>query len=352
MGATATIKRIAERVTPVPVWNVARRTLGQQHDRLPEHLLRNQRALPAHKVSVLENSIRTHYHKGWRAEKEYLVTAYERDLEDHLHNRIRDDRQRIIPWLDGVRPLKDTRILEIGCGTGSSTVALCEQGAVVTGIDVDEDAIIVARDRCQVYDVDAILKAINGQQIAAAFSPNSFDLIVYFACLEHMTIAERLESLRQAWSLLPSDGMMAIVETPNRLWYRDDHTAMLPFFHWLPDELAFAYSQFSTRDNFRELYRDYTADSKQHFLRRGRGMSFHEIEVAIAPTYELKIISSLSQIDQYARHVSDNGKHYKSTLRKLFPGIHHAFFDEYLDLVIRKGSAAQTRKQDDSSDPA
>jgi 2-polyprenyl-3-methyl-5-hydroxy-6-metoxy-1,4-benzoquinol methylase len=337
MPIGAEIKRVAKRLTPAPIWNLARRLrTGQKHHELPENLRRNHRVLSPDKVLAVENSIRTHYHKGWRAEDKYLASAYQKDFEDHLHNRIGDDRQRIIPWLDHVKALKGACILEIGCGTGSSTVALSEQGAVVTGIDVDENALVVANDRCRAYAVDATLKTMSGTQLAFNFSPGSFDFIIFFACLEHMTVAERLESLRQAWDLLPSGGMLAIIETPNRLWFRDDHTAMLPFFHWLPNELAFAYSRFSKRNNFRELYRDYTPSSEFHFLRRGRGMSFHEIDLAIAPVSELQIVSSLSQFGKNSRYVTKDGSDYKSTLCKLFPNIHQGFFDEYLDLIFRK----------------
>jgi S-adenosylmethionine-dependent methyltransferase len=150
-----------------------------------------------------------------------------------------------------------------------------------------------------------------------------------------MTIGERLDSLRQAWAMLPSGGLLVIVETPNRLWFRDDHTARLPFFHWLPNELAFAYSRFSERENFREIYKTYDSSSKIHFLRRGRGMSFHEIELAIAPIRELRILGSLGQ-SKSARPMSRDGRQFKSSMRKLFPSLHEAFFDEYLDLMIAK----------------
>jgi 2-polyprenyl-3-methyl-5-hydroxy-6-metoxy-1,4-benzoquinol methylase len=342
MAMKGEIKRVAKRLTPPPIWSFARRLRAGQnrqvieYHELPAHLLRNHRVLSRDKVLALENSIRTHYHAGWRAEDEYPASAYQKDLEDHLHNRIRDDRQRIIPWLDHVQALKGARILEIGGGTGSSTVALREQGAVVTAIDVDEDALVVANDRCRAYGVEATLKTMSGAELSSNFSVGTFDFIIFFACLEHMTVAERFESLRQAWDLLSTGGMMAIIETPNRLWFRDDHTAMLPFFHWLPNELAFAYSRFSKRDNFRELYRDYTSSSKFHFLRRGRGMSFHEIDLAIAPVSKLQIVSSLSQFGKNARHVTQDGSHYKSSLCQLFPHIHHGFFDEYLDLIFRK----------------
>jgi S-adenosylmethionine-dependent methyltransferase len=136
--------------------------------------------------------------------------------------------------------------------------------------------------------------------------------------------------------MLPQKGLLAIVETPNRLWYYDEHTARLPFFHWLPDELAFAYSRFSKRDNFKDLYKVYDEDSKMHFLRRGRGMSFHEIDLAIAPIDTLSIASALSDSRRLARWTSLDNRTYKSTMQKLFPGIHSGFLDEYLDIVLVK----------------
>ena len=108
-----------------------------------------------------------------------------------------------------------------------------------------------------------------------------FDYVIFFACLEHMTINERMASLKNTWEMLDMGGFLVIIETPNRLWYFDKHTSNLLFFHSLANELTFRYSCFSPRENFRELYNEYDTDSKIHFLRRGRGLNFHEIEIAI-----------------------------------------------------------------------
>ena len=43
--------------------------------------------------------------------------------------------------------LKNLEILEIGCGTGSSSITLAEQGAKVLGIDVHLESLEVARLR-------------------------------------------------------------------------------------------------------------------------------------------------------------------------------------------------------------
>ena len=298
----------------------------------PPELSRNQIQIDAPRLEKIARSIKENYQTGWRQH------AGEQDLQDHLHRRLEIDRRTIIPWLHSARRLRDARILEIGCGTGSSTLALAEQGAKVIGVDIDEGALAVARDRLEAYGVRAELRAMNAAGIKAAFGAESFDMIIFFACLEHMTLEERLRSLRDAWDMLPAGGLLAIVETPNRLWYFDDHTSRLPFFHWLPDELAFDYSRFSPRENFNDLYREHDAASREHFLRRGRGMSFHELEIAIGPVRQLNVVSSLSSF-QGARHalrLSRLQRSYKSLLQRISPGLHEGFCDETLYLVLAR----------------
>ena len=305
--------------------------------RTPPHLARNQAVIDAAGLERIERSIRANYHTGWRAEENYSSAAYAADLRAHLSDRLEVDRNRIVPWLDSARPLQDLRILEVGCGTGSSTVALAEQGATVTGIDVDEGGLAVARDRCAAYDLNVSFRAMNADTLPEAFDAGSFDLVVFYACLEHMTITERLVSLRQAWELLPPGALLAIVETPNRLWHFDHHTSHLPFFFWLPDELAFRYARFSSRENFRERYVELTADALMDFARRGRGMSFHELDLAIGPSTSLEVVSSLSTHERLRSVLRSRlDRRFRAVLRTAHPGLHPGFYDPTLYLVIRK----------------
>ena len=131
---------------------------------------------------------------------------------------------------------------------------------------------------------------------------------------------------------------MVIAETPNRLWFFDSHTSNLPFYHWLPDRLAFDYARFSPEDNFNNLFDKFDKGSEELFLRRGRGMSYHEIDLAIAPAQELNVVSSLSTFQgiRYRLKRSVRERKYKSLLRPVSPGLHEGFFDEYLYLIIKK----------------
>ncbi len=263
---------------------------------------------------------------------------YEDDLNTHLINRLESDRRRIIPWLNKAKRIKNSKILEIGCGTGASTVALAEQGAIVTAIDVDEGALKVAKERCQVYGLKVDFRMNNATKVHNIFSNSQFDFIIFFACLEHMTLDERLIAMKNTWAMLKKGGLWVVIETPNRLWYFDRHTSQLPFFHWLPDELAFKYSRFSQRNNFQELYREFNPSSKQHFLRRGRGVSFHEFDIAIKPAKDLNVISSLSTFYRipYLLCLSTLERKYETLLRRIYPNIHRGFFSFSLNLIIER----------------
>ncbi len=305
---------------------------------IPAHISERFIKIDSAGLEAIEKSIKENYHTGWRSESSYSPKAYKEDLANHLHGRLDSDRRQVIPWLSSAGALQGKSILEIGCGTGSSTIALAEQGAKVTGIDIDGDALVVARDRAKVYGVDVEIAALNAQEMSAAYQDRKFDVIMFFACLEHMTISERLASLKDAWAMLPAGGLLVIVETPNRLWYFDGHTSTLPFYHWLPDELAFAYSKFSPRERFHELYKEYSETNREHWLRRGRGMSFHEIDLAIGPAKDLEVVSSLSTFEgiRYKLRKSGLDRRYKSVLTTIYPKIHPGFFDDTLFLIIRK----------------
>lgn len=309
--------------------------------RVPPHLAANILEIETEKFDAINLSLQKNYFA--HSPEGYLSTDAGRDdLQNHLHNRLAVDRNLVIPWLDESRPLRESSVLEIGCGTGCSTVALAEQGAKVTAIDVDEKSLRVAVDRLRAYGLEAELLQANATEVSSLFRRRHFDLIIFYASLEHMTIDERLQAMRGTWEMLSDGDLWCVIETPNRLWYYDSHTSFLPFYMWLPDELAFRYSGFSRRDNFRELYGEDNAEARLDFLRKGRGVGFHEFDLAMKPVGELRVKSSLLS---FIRRKSLLGwmswrpsteYRYKTLLRKIAPYIHEAFFQPYLNLIIER----------------
>lgn len=318
---------------PASLKRLAQRALSP----VPRHLRRNHIRVDRPHLDALRASLEANFFAGWREGGRVSPQAHEREVNEHLVEALGLYRSDYIPWLDRACGLRGKRVLEIGCGTGASVAALAEQGARVTGIDIDQPSLRVAHDRCRLYGLDVALEHLSADSIAK-FGDNAFDLVLFSASLEHMTSAERLASLQGAWHILPAGGFLAVMDTPNRLWFFDQHTSRLPFYHWLPNDLAFRYARFSPRDNFREIYREESADSMQHFLRRGRGVSFHEFDLAIKPATRLKVVSSLVSYRGMLRRWlgSAASRRYKAALMSICPGIHEGFFDPSLELVIQR----------------
>lgn len=314
-----------------------RDTLKSLIFRIPPEIQRNFREPDRDKSLALKAEIEQKYLINWRSRSQQGDIQYERDLNNHLSGRLRYDRTRIIPWLHAAMPLSGSHILEIGCGTGSSTVALAEQGAEVTGIDVDEPSLSVASARSKLFGVDAEFLFANAVEVTHILDIGKFEMIIFFACLEHMTLEERLDSLRAIWSEMATGSLLVIIETPNRLWFFDQHTSHLPFYHWLPDRLAFEYASRSPRQNFKDRYHKFTDENFVHFLRRGRGFSFHEQDVSIGDSRKLDIVSCLSTFDLLGKwKFSRRDRRYTSHLSSVYPDLHEGFFFPNLNLIIKK----------------
>ena len=260
------------------------------------------------------------------------------DLTNHLTNRLQTARLQVVPWLESVIRLDGARVLEIGCGTGSALVALAERGAQVIGVDLDEGALQVAHKRCSLHGVVAELHAANATSVSELFSGTAFDLIIFYASLEHMVHEERLQAIAETWAMLRPGDLWCVLETPNRLWHTDTHTARLPFYHWLPDEVAFKYARFSERTNFRECYNELTDERLLHFRRRGRGVSFHELHLALGALEAFEVVSYKNEFLARLGWLGLNAasESYVALLRQLVPDVHAAFLQEYLDIILRK----------------
>ncbi|WP_299601764.1 class I SAM-dependent methyltransferase [uncultured Aquimarina sp.] len=303
----------------------------------PKKMQQKHTTFSKEQLEELTKSLKENYLDRGNTKSRLSTAEYNQAVSGQLFDRLYYNRNRIAPWLHRVKDLNGANILEIGCGTGISTLALSEQGAKVVGVDVDAGALEVAKDRMRIAGYEAELHHVNGEEIEENFKDRKFDFIIYYAVLEHMTVSERLESLQQAWRMLSSGGYLAIIETPNRLWYYDSHTAALPFYDWLPDDLAYYYSKFSSRKNFKDSYREIDDENMMKFKRWGRGASYHEFEVAIAPLKEINIVSSLMKFEKSAfLKVGFKGLRYIKFLKSMNKNLNSGFCYPYLDIVIKK----------------
>jgi SAM-dependent methyltransferase len=130
------------------------------------------------------------------------------------------------------------RVLDAGFGGGYGSVILAQAGAAVTGVDVDPEAVRLARQRFAGTGVDYLLD--DCQQLSEVGGP--FDVVCSFENIEHLPEPERF--LAAAVRVLSPDGLL-VISTPDRAssppqvdnrprnpfhlreWYRDEFAALL-----------------------------------------------------------------------------------------------------------------------------
>ena len=291
---------------------------------------RNFRTLTEDKKEALQQCLLSHYYRS-----ESLHSIQKQDLEDHLFYRLSGFRHRTIPWLNSIKALNRCKVLEIGCGTGCTTIALAEQGCNVTSIDVNEESIKVAQKRCELYGLPAKISALNATEINEI--GEKFDFIIFPDSLEHMTYSERITALSKAWTMLNIDApsFLVVIGTPNRLYFFDRHSSLLPFYDWLPDEIAMQYAKHSPRQECINSNRD-----KMTFLRFGRGASYHEFELALKTQYTALTafdMWSFMQTPIFTKMAHRDEYKYMKLLKRLGPkDLPEGFYCEQLHIAIRK----------------
>lgn len=304
----------------------------------------------SHLTVEMENELREILRKNYMGDLSKIANdngslpaeIYDNKMQEQLIRRLERNRYQHVPWINSVIKLRGAHILEIGSGTGASTVSLAEQHAQVTGLDIDPAALRVAEERCRIHGLaNTRFVTGNATEIGTLFEGEQFDIVMFYASLEHMTMEERKNALRAAWSLLSDNKYLCIARAPNRLWFYDSHTSHMPFFNWLPDELAFEYSRFSPRPHFNKQFREKSNDASLRFIREGRGVSFHELDVSLSDE-KYEVVSDMETYlskhnpARLARRLLAGDGRRERLLRSYAPERHQGFFKENLDILLRK----------------
>ena len=101
------------------------------------------------------------------------------DLDDY-----RFDKLRYLPELVDFGGFKGQRLLEVGCGIGTDLVRFARGGALVTGVDLAETAIDLARKNFALHGLEPVeLRVANAE--ALPYPDASFDVVYGHGVVRH-----------------------------------------------------------------------------------------------------------------------------------------------------------------------
>jgi ubiquinone/menaquinone biosynthesis C-methylase UbiE len=129
------------------------------------------------------------------------------DLDDY-----RFDKLRYLPQVVDFNAYRGKKILEIGCGVGIDLIRFAIGGAQVTGVDLAQQSISLAKKNFEHNGLKADLRVMNGE--ALEFAENSFDVVYAHGVLQYTADANKMA--REMHRVLKSGGE-AIAMVYNRI---------------------------------------------------------------------------------------------------------------------------------------
>jgi 2-polyprenyl-6-hydroxyphenyl methylase / 3-demethylubiquinone-9 3-methyltransferase len=117
-----------------------------------------------------------------------------------------------LDYVDGRAPLKGRRVADIGCGGGLLAEGMAERGARVTGIDLSEGALEVAKLHLKESGRQVDYRLVSAEALAAEL-PGAFDAVTCMEMLEHVPDPA---SIIRACATLVRPGGQVIFSTLNR----------------------------------------------------------------------------------------------------------------------------------------
>jgi ubiquinone/menaquinone biosynthesis C-methylase UbiE len=109
---------------------------------------------------------------------------------------------------------RGSRVLDIGCGTGSLAVRLAGKGVCVRGIDVSASMLAQASDRIRAGGLEALvsLQLMGAADLDTAFSDGSFDAVVATLVLSELSNEEIAYTLEQSRRILRAGGQLLVAD--------------------------------------------------------------------------------------------------------------------------------------------
>ena len=152
---------------------------------------------------------------------------WDMDGPARILHRLTDVR---LQFLASLTDITDKTVLDLGCGGGIFSQAMCLQGAKVTGVDMCTDALREAKVQAAKNALDIHYAHVHEKN---TLKLNTFDILVVMEVLEHVPCV--LQTLRE-WMVYVKPGGYIVGSTLNRtpLSYVKSIVIAERIFGWIP----------------------------------------------------------------------------------------------------------------------
>lgn len=153
----------------------------------------------------------THIHDLEIVRHEVGTLGFFDDLDEY-----RFDKLRYLPRLVDFAGFVGKELLEVGCGAGVDLVRFARGGAVVTGIDLAEQAIALSKQNFALRGLSGTFVVMNGE--AMDFADNRFDVVYAHGVLQYT--ADPTAMIREIHRVLRPGGQAIMMVYNRHSWLR------------------------------------------------------------------------------------------------------------------------------------
>jgi SAM-dependent methyltransferase len=114
--------------------------------------------------------------------------------------------------VEGDQPLTPGSALDVGCGTGDTSIYLAKHGWQVTGVDFVQKAVTKARAKADAATVSVDFKLADATRLFDEGVGSGFGLIVDNGCLHGMSEQDRDSYVREVTAAAAPDARLLLVE--------------------------------------------------------------------------------------------------------------------------------------------
>jgi ubiquinone/menaquinone biosynthesis C-methylase UbiE len=160
---------------------------------------------------IIKNYWEKHLPQTWYSNKELYSNEFFLDLEKKRYQKYYRYLKSVVEF----DKFSGKKVIEIGCGIGTDLIQFARSGAIVTGIDLTDEAITITKKRFEFAELNAELMTADAENLP--FGDNTFDCVYSFGVFHHTPDTQK--AINEAYRVLKPGGKAIIMLYAKGLYY-------------------------------------------------------------------------------------------------------------------------------------